>query len=393
MIEIINKKNCMGCSACVQVCPRNAIEMRVDPEGFQYPVVDYDACVHCDLCSSVCPIDRKVQKEKRQNLQAYAAVNMDAQMLDRSSSGGIFTIIAESILADGGVVFGAAFSEDFRCVNHIAIESKEELEALRGSKYLQSSIGNTYRQTKDYLETGRKVLFTGTPCQIAGMYGFLKKSYTNLYTLDVICHGVPSPLAWEKYLEYHEKKAGEKILQAYFRIKNPSWKEFSLQLLFCNGKEYRKKHYNDMYMRCFLKNLDLRPSCYACKFKLDDMKADCTLGDFWGIEGVLPEAAYQKGVSLVLVRTEKGNALLSGVMDKLWIQKVDVPQALAGNPAAVKSVAVPEKRSEFMEDLQRMPPDMLFRTYGQPNIYKRIKRLIHSLLFNIKRICRKVVYR
>ena len=383
----------MGCSACAQVCPRNAIEMRVDPEGFRYPAVDHDVCIHCDLCSSACPMDRKEHQKKSSAVQAFAAINMDAQIRDKSSSGGIFTIIAESILADGGVVFGAAFSEDFRCVIHKAAESKEELEALRGSKYLQSRIGNTYQQTKDFLETGRRVLFTGTPCQIAGLHGFLKKTYPNLFTLDVICHGVPSPLVWEKYIEYHEKKAGEKIQQVHFRMKKPSWQDFSLQLLFGNGREYRKKHNDDMYMRCFLQNVDLRPSCYACKFKLDDMEAGCTLGDFWGIGGILTEADYQKGVSLVLLRTEKGNALFSGVMDKLWIREVDVDQALAGNTAAVKSVTVPDKRSEFMEGLQRMPPETLFYTYGQPRISKRIKRVIRGLLSNVKRICRKVIYR
>ena len=198
MINIIDKKNCCGCNACVQHCPKSCVTMQEDEEGFLYPIVDQEACIDCGLCEKVCPVLN--QGEERKPLQVYAANNPNEEIRMQSSSGGVFTLLAETIIQEGGVVFGARFNDDWEVI-HDYTETKEELAAFRGSKYVQSRIGDSYCQAEQFLKKGRKVLFTGTPCQIAGLNLFLRKEYGNLLTVDFICHGVPSPGVWKSYLE------------------------------------------------------------------------------------------------------------------------------------------------------------------------------------------------
>lgn len=391
MIEIIKKEECAGCYACVSICPREAIQMRTDDEGFWYPYVNQTECVHCNLCDAACPIKTQVSPHKEKNVAAYAAMNKAPQIRIESSSGGVFSALAESIISEGGVVFGAAFSDDLHRVFHKAVDSIEALSTLRGSKYLQSSIGDAYGQAKKYLESGRPVLFTGTPCQIAGLYTYLQKNYPSLYTLDLICHGVPSSLVWEKYLQFHKQRIGEFPTNVVFRSKYPSWQQFSLLLEFPTQNRYAKIHSDDMYMRCFLKNLCLRPSCYACKFKLNQIASDISLGDFWGIERVLPEMNDDKGTSLVLIHTEKGNELLLRNSNRIQFCAVDVACAISGNSAAVSSVQIPDSRSRFMKDLRNLSAEDLFYSYGRICVWKKRKKSIDRYIQCIKRRVKNIV--
>lgn len=212
MISVIEKNNCCGCSACEQKCPKKCITMMEDEEGFFYPHVNKVKCIECGLCEKVCPVINVGENE--QKITAYAAYVNDKNVRMKSSSGGMFTLFAQKILNENGVVFGAAFDQNFM-VHHIYIESEENLSKQQGSKYLQSRIENTYRETEQYLNSGRKVLFTGTACQIAGLKQFLMKEYDNLYTVDVLCHGVPSSKLWKHYLEYQEECYGSSVKQAF----------------------------------------------------------------------------------------------------------------------------------------------------------------------------------
>lgn len=260
MIIIDDKTNCSGCHACANACPKNCISMVSDEEGFWYPQVNKEKCIDCGLCEKVCPIIHKWQPDDSRKTTAIAAINLNEEIRLESSSGGIFTLKAEKIIDQGGVVFGAAFSDDFKSVRHICVDNKADLEKLRGSKYVQSKISDTYKHAKEYLDSGRKVLFSGTPCQIGGLYSYLRKPYENLLTQDIICHGVPSPMVWEKYVEKCERKAASEMQRVFFRHKKYGWKSYSMAMEFTNHTKYIRTLLEDPYMRLFLSNSCLRPS-------------------------------------------------------------------------------------------------------------------------------------
>lgn len=350
MIKIEDKSKCTGCFACASICPKNCITMERDEEGFLYPRVQ-NGCVSCGLCTKACPLITP-KKEKNQIGRAIGAINKDEKIRLQSSSGGIFTLIAEKIIDNGGVVFGASFDGNFS-VSHRAVFTKEDLGQFRGSKYTQSRIGNTYKEAKAYLEENRQVLFTGTPCQIGGLYAYLQKDYENLYTQDIICHGVPSPLVWESYLSFKEKEMGANVTEVGFRNKRFGWNRWSIKMSFDNKTEYIKTLGEDLFVRAFLKDLCLRPSCYNCAFKGKERLSDITLADFWGIKNVLPEMDDDKGTSLVIINSSKGNALFDSVSAQIEYKETDIDKALVYNPAAIKSAARVQNREKFMDAIKR----------------------------------------
>lgn len=374
MIELKEKKNCSGCHACANACPKNCISMVSDEEGFWYPQVDKSKCIDCGLCEKVCPIIHKWEPDSSRTTTAMAAINLNEEIRLKSSSGGLFTLIAEKIINQNGVVFGAAFSDDFKSVQHICVDNIADLDKLRGSKYVQSKIGDTYKQAKDYLDSGRKVLFTGTPCQIGGLYSYLGKPYDNLFTQDIICHGVPSPMVWEKYVEEHERKTSSKANKVAFRNKKNGWKAYSVFIGFDNKKQYLKEHSADMYIRAFLSDICLRPSCSDCQFKGIKRQADITLADFWGIQNVMPKMDDDKGTSLVLVHSDKGRDLLDELSDNIKSRKVNTDIVEKYNPSVAKSVSVNDKREGFLKDIYNEDFEMTVAKYTKLSVYKRARR-------------------
>ena len=373
--KINNKKDCMGCHACASICPKSCISMESDKEGFLYPNVDYNLCIRCKQCINVCPIINK--EEVMNDPVAYSCINNDETVRLDSSSGGIFTLVAENVIDRYGVVFGASFNDQSEVV-HVFVETKENLEQLRGSKYVQSKIGNSYKKAKEFLDSGREVLFTGTPCQIAGLKSYLDKLYTNLSTMDIVCHGVPSPDVWHKYVEFRETVAGSLAQRIAFRRKDEGWKRFSVSFLFKNNTEYRQNLRNDLFMRAFLKDVCLRPACYDCKYKGLNRQSDLTLADFWGVQNILPEMDDDKGTSLIFVNSEMGQRLFNEVKDKMLYQEVDINEAVKYNSAAIKSVKYNPKRDGFMAEKESLPFDKLVAKYCNEPLQRRIRNKVRS---------------
>lgn len=348
MIEIKAKKDCCGCYACYNICPKQCITMKIDDEGFWYPNINEDICINCNLCEKVCPIINPVKRNDSKKI-AYAGMNKDEQIRIKSSSGGIFSILAEYIIKNNGIVYGASFDENFS-VKHKRILYCTDLDLLRGSKYVQSAIDDIYKQVKNDLESNKPVLFTGTPCQVEGLRSYLKKEYVNLITMDFICHGVPSPLVWKKYLEEMKKSKQENIKNIYFRNKDIGWKIFSLKIIF-DEKIYSNTLNNDLFMKGFLQDVYLRPSCYDCKFKKINRISDITVADFWGIENVLPKMDDDKGTSLIVVHSEKGKQLFDELSEKMMVNEVNLNEAIKYNSSMITSVKYNKKRKNFFMEL------------------------------------------
>lgn len=371
MINLINKEKCTGCYTCYSICPQECIVMDSDTEGFWYPVVDINRCTDCGLCEQVCPLI--IKNTVNNSPVAYACINKNEKVRLESSSGGVFTLIAEKVIEAGGIAIGARFDEKFNVI-HDFVETKEELAKIRGSKYVQSKIGNTYIKTKEFLNQGRKVLFSGTPCQVAGLTSYLGRGYDCLFAIDLICHGVPSPVVWQKYINYREKKAGSRTRRIDFRRKDEGWKLYSLLFKYQNGKEYIQTLNKDLYMRAFLKDVCLRPSCYDCQFKTLNRQSDITLADFWGIQNVLPEMDDDKGTSLIFVNSGNGCEMFKEIKDDIIYEEVDMEKAVRFNLAVVKSAKYNPQREGFFKDLDRLPFDQLVKKYCSDFLYVRAKK-------------------
>jgi len=380
MIDITDKKNCCGCHACYNICPQKCILMQSDDEGFWYPVVKIEECTKCGLCEKVCPL---LSKQIVQNHPVgYACMNKDDSVRQQSSSGGVFTIVAESVIANHGVVFGAGFDGDFNVV-HSWTNSLNGLANFRGSKYVQSCVGDTYKQVSDFLKQGRQVLFSGTPCQVAGLRSYLGKDYKELICLDIICHGVPSPLVWTKYRK--QITNGKQLKTVNFRDKTFGWKKYSLRFTYHND-EYIKEFSSDEFMQGFLKNVYLRPSCYHCNFKTLERQSDITLADFWGIKNIIPSFADDLGTSLIMVNSQKGNTIFSSVADKMSYEKVHLNQAIVYNPCAVKSVAYNSNRNKFFQELSKSADiSQLIAKYTKVSFLKKLDMKFKAALSRIKR--------
>jgi coenzyme F420-reducing hydrogenase beta subunit len=354
MIQIKEKQDCCGCTACAQICPKHCIDLKVDDEGFCYPNVNQEECISCGLCDHACPILNKKEKtsNKEINPTAFAAYALDADIRHNSSSGGIFTLLAEEILQRGGVVFGAAFDDKFN-VRHISVETKEDLKKLRGSKYTQSNIEGAYKQVCDYLKEKRKILFVGTPCQVAGLKSFIKQDDENLFTVEILCHGVPSPKVWEMYLEQQQEIHGSYVTEINFRSKNHGWKGYDILIEFANGKIYECNHNKDSFMQVFLSDICLRPSCYNCRFKDLGRLSDITLGDCWGIFEKIPEMNDDKGTSLILIHTNAGYKLFSSIQSFINYKETDCDFILPPDSASRVSVQAHHKRKLFLKKMNQ----------------------------------------
>ena len=381
-VETVKSEQCVGCGACAQVCPKSAITMHPDDDGFLHPAVNTAQCVRCGICVEVCPVISGIKADN--NPIAYAAkCNNDAIRLT-SSSGGIFTLLAEKVIEQGGVVFGAAMDRDLSVV-HIAVNTKEELSKLRGSKYVQSRIGDTYKQAREFLNQGKTVYFSGTPCQIEGLLKFLRKPYENLITQDVVCHGVPSPLVWDRYVKRQEEKHHSAIKQVDFRCKQFGWREYRVRLYFQGGASFSQRKNKDPFMRCFLSDLCLRPSCYDCLFKKQDKASDFTLADFWGIQNYLPQMDDNRGISLVVCNTPKAQALFEQIKHSICFEEVCLQDVAQHNTAMYQSVPRPTARETFMEQIKNQPFERVVDKFCKvPSMPERnlrkLSRMIKSII-------------
>lgn len=368
---IINIQNCCGCHACYSICPTNCISMKSDKLGFLYPVVDEDLCIHCGLCEKVCPVlvETADMDERPHSFGGHA---MNRAIRSASSSGGAFHILAAKIISGGGVVVGAALTSDYRSTRHIMVESIEGLAFLHGSKYVQSKIGDIYKEVKRILITGRSVLFSGTPCQVEGLNLYLTKgktdvdmdtSYPNLITVEIICHGTPSPRLYERYIDEMENKLGNRINGVFFRDEIGGV-YLVMRIETEKGITYRKDQAEDMYYRMFLSDTCLRESCYQCPSRGLKKRADITLSDFWGAENVAPDLIDGRGLSLISVHTRKGSRLFAEVRKEMDGHEVDFNEAIKGNPTFYISHNRPKLRDSIENDIERYDMRKLTRKYA-----------------------------
>ena len=374
MIILKDKNNCCGCGACANRCPHKCISMSYDKDGFIHPEIDTKNCIDCGLCKKVCPVNNKSGKAK-EPLDIIAAFNKDDKVRQSSSSGGLFTLFAEWIIDSKGIVFGAAYNEKWE-VSHISIEKKEDISKLRGSKYVQSFIGDTYSQAEKELKKGRLVLFTGTPCQIAGLHSFLGRHYNNLILIDVLCHGVPSSRVFQLYIR--EKSNKKDIYYINMRSKKEGWKNYHFDI-----NEYSVIYKNDTYMEAFLRNLILRPSCYKCLFKNGKSYSDISLGDFWGVKEYHKQIDDDKGLSLVLINTERGKQLF-GKLNIDNSTKVLYQEALTLNSGLSGIIRPHRSRSRFFKELQKTANvTELMECMLRPPLWKRVKYTLSTKLYKM----------
>lgn len=359
--ELKNKKfiaplpseKCTGCTACVSVCPVKCLTIVKDTEGFYKVHVDYKKCIKCGKCQQVCHVNK--MNNKRVNPEAYA-VKCEDEIRSNSSSGGVFYSLAKKILEENGVVYGAGFNKKFE-LNHMKIDNIKDLYILQGSKYLESNLGTIYSDIKNELENGGKVLFSGTPCQVKGLKSFLQKEYSNLYTADVVCHGVPSSEVFKRYIEFIEKQNDSKVIKYSFRNKDNGWKKFNTKIVFENGTEIVEPFDKNIYMLGFLRNVYLRRSCYSCTSNNFTSGSDITLADFWGINEIEPEFDDDKGVSLVILNSEKGKQIFTDISKKMSVSRVKLEEAIVFNKAIVKPAFRNNNRANFFADIDNKEID------------------------------------
>lgn len=384
MPKFANIQNCTGCTACASVCPTNCIEMSGDKNGFKYPkIIDAALCLECGACEQVCPI---TQNDIILNVRpkVYSAISLDYANRLESSSGGIFFEIAKRIIARNGVVYGAAYDDDFS-VYHCCADNIADLRKFRGAKYAESDLGNLFDEILEKLKRGQYVLFSGTPCQVAGLKSFVKKEYDNLYCVDFVCHGVPSPMAWKAYIEYRAKRDadGELPKAINLRSKNTGWSHYQYSNVFEyeNGKRHSILSSDSLFMKLFVGNYISRPSCENCKFKGYSRVSDMTLGDFWGIWDIDSEMDDGNGTSVVLIQSRKGQALWNEISDKIKFKEVLLEQASRQNTSMLESSKANPKREEALNKIRDGRIEECESLFAQPKIFMadKIKRRILRL--------------
>ena len=374
-MEICKEKECTGCMACVNACPVSALSINIDSKGFYIPLVDENKCIHCNKCFNVCPNNSPISNNK-QPLDVYALWSKDKNIRSKSTSGGIFTGLAKWIIEHNGYVFGAVLEDGI--VKHSKINRIEDINLLRGSKYVQSYIGDSFKLAKEVLDLGEHVLFSGTPCQIAGLYNYLgKKEYDNLLTMDIVCHGVPSPKAFKDYYEYMRDTFKSDIKDLKFRYKKPSWTRFSMKINFANDKIYVKGCDKDPYLVAFLSDYISRDCCHDCKFTNVSRVADLTAADFWSYVSTSKKYRNdEKGISLVLINSLKGKELFDEIKKEYVIQNKTLDEAKRGNRCLSRPYPAAKEKNEFWE--RYLNPNDLIATVNTfcPKRKVNIKHLI-----------------
>lgn len=375
MIDIKNKRECCGCTACEQICPVSCIKMVRDQEGFLYPLADSEKCIQCGACNRTCPIQNSIKEEPKKQM-AYLAQNKNERIRKESTSGGVFSALAEYIIDQGGVVYGAAYDQDFQVI-HTQVEDKKDLSMFRNSKYVQSNLGGVLRRVRKQLESGRRVLFTGTPCQIEGLKAYLKKDYQNLLTMDFVCHAVPSPLIWSKYLELQKQSYGDAIGNILFREKHYGYQYSTMTVRNKAGKDvYSNGVDTDPMLRAFFSDICDRPSCYDCRFKKRYRVSDLTVWDCYPVYKFARDMDDNKGTSRVLIQSEKGREAFNAIIPLMRCHEISPDMLTQDVKEMFQSVSENSYREMFFHDANLLDGKRLFQKYFPETIKTRTDKAV-----------------
>lgn len=383
-IKIDRKEHCYGCTACSKICPKQCINMEADGEGFLYPKINLDICINCGMCSKVCPF---YNQQTNTIKHVYAAINNNSDVRYNSSSGGTFYQICKEVINNKGIVFGVGWNNQM-VATHMNAETMEEIKKFQGSKYVQSNPANSFYEVKNELKKGRQVLFSGTPCQVAGLKNYLGKDYDNLLLIDVLCHGTPSPKLLKEYICMMEEKYSSKIIDINLRDKKKSWHRLHTNIKFSNGKNHFIFCGYDTYMSMFLTNMSQRPSCFECKFTTDERQGDITLGDFWGIGKHNYNMDDDKGTSMIIINTDKGNKMWESIKDEFRYIESDFITAESGNKVLVESPKKNFNRDAFYKSFEEEGYKVATAKYV--NIPSKTKQMYYDTMRFCLDIYRKI---
>lgn len=387
-ISKLDKCKCTGCRMCEQICPVNAIKMIENSEGFLEPAIIEEKCINCGICANKCPQLNEIKSTRLEEIQVYAAKSKNIEVQKQSSSGGLFSNFVDYIFDNNGIVYGCAFNNDIKA-EHIRIESREELCKLRGSKYVQSDIKDTFIQAKQDLENGKLVLYSATPCQIAGLKQFLEKDYDNLITIDLVCHGVPSPELFKKYVKYLEEKYNSKIIEYQFRSKEKNSWGLNLKIKFDNNKVKYIPMTFDSYYKAFIQGKTYRECCYSCKYANEKRIGDITIADYWGIEKEHSEFYDENGVSAIIINTSKGLQIWNQIKNKIDYVQSSVEKVKNKN----HNLNEPTYKTEDRENIYKNLKNKEFKDYIRDDLKFKceIKDVIKNMIpGNLKRKLKKL---
>lgn len=364
MIHIEDKKECCGCWACYNACPKHCIGMKEDEEGFRYPVVDASLCIDCGLCEKVCPVIHADKADTPHAQQGFLAQHKNEDIRKESTSGGAFTAIASWIIRQGGIVYGAGYRKGTFIVEHQGVETEKDLSVFRNSKYVQSNVMNTFKEALGHLKAGRWVCFSGTPCQIEGFRSFLRgREYEKLVCVDLVCRGIPSPRILTRYIEAQQALIGGEFTNVLFRDKHYGYHYSSFSIYNKEkGKDYHKGVDSNAYLRAFFNNLSDRPSCYDCRFKKRYRRSDLTLWDCFPIEKFTKQMDG-KGTTRVLVQSEKGEMIMNAIGSELRTIRVEPDKLVSDVREMFHSVPMNPQREQFFKDCNAMSPVDFFRKW------------------------------
>lgn len=390
MIDVKDKMKCSGCSSCYSICPKGCISMIEDEEGFLYPTVDKKVCINCGLCENICPLN---EHNNKKNGSVYACIiqNKDDEVLLQSTSGGAFTPIAEYVLSQNGVVFGVEMTSESFIIRHTKIEKKEELIKYRSSKYVQSYVGDTFKDAKNELEKGKMVCFSGTPCQIQGLKNYLRKDYVNLITADVVCRGIPSPGMWKDYVENLQQYG--KVSEVVFRDKGLGYQYSTMKVAYANRTVERNGIESDRWLRMFFSGLSLRPSCPMCNFRTTDRCSDFTIWDCFNVSDLTNDIDETKGATRMLIHTQKGMLLFNEIRNSFIVVEAPIEVVAKG---IEETFYLNKRRSEFIADYKTLDMTALLNKWVpmSTKVYlkKYVRRVLNAIGLDliVKKVKRKI---
>ena len=384
MIDFNFEKNCYGCRNCENICPTKAIRIEENKEGFLMPVIDEEKCIKCGMCNKKCPfLNLEVNKEKIRLNKWYSCYMKDEEKRKESSSGGIFPILAECIIEKGGYVCGCVWNDKLEAV-HVVTNKPEEVNKMKGSKYVQSDLNETVVKIKSILNEGKIVLFTGTPCQVAAVKSYLVEEQ-NLYTMAVICEGVASPKVWRKYKEYIEEKNHSKLKDVKFRSKDIGWEPPVMKQIFENGKIKSQLTYStNIYGKGYLQGLYYRKSCNNCQYKYDNYNADIVVGDFWGADKELLKETNNNGISAILINTLKGEKIFNEINNKVTKKLIDIESVVKNNKMVIKSNKKHKNRDNFFRNIDDLNIEININKNINMSKQKQLKNAIKEIAYKTK---------